>query len=517
LGLVKGLIATTGVLALTAAVFPAPAAAAAVSQPGRVLAATAPGAIKDQYVVVLKDSTLQAGGVATAARGLAARFGGTVRAQYSSAVRGFAIRMPEAAARALAAHPAIASVEQDRTVVVSGTQSNPTWGLDRIDQRTLPLSGGYTYPNTADTVTTYVLDTGVRNSHSEFGGRARSGYDFIDNDTDANDCNGHGTHVAGTIAGATYGVAKQAKIVGVRVLNCEGSGSYSGIIAGVDWVTKNAVKPAVANMSLGGSASSSVNTAVRNSIAAGISYVLAAGNSNVDACTQSPASVTAAITVGASDAGDYRASFSNYGTCLDVFAPGVRVLSAAHGGDTGTTTMSGTSMAAPHAAGAAALYLHTNPTATPAQVHDAMTGSATTAMILNPGTGSPNRLLYATATTAPAPTACTVTNGTDLAIGDRSTVESKIVVGCGSAAAKTSTITVRIKHTDRGDLALWLIAPDGSSYKLKNATSGDNVANLVAIYTRDLSTENRNGTWKLRISDSYRGDTGFLDTWTLTL
>ena len=516
--LVKGLLATTGVLALTAVAAVAPAAAGVPHQPpGRIAGSNGPSAIKDQYIVVLKDSAPEARDVAAAARALAARFGATVRAQYTSAVRGFTVRMPEAAARALAGHPAVASVEQDRTVALAGTQSNPTWGLDRIDQRALPLSSSFTYPNTADTVTAYVLDTGVRSSHSEFGGRARSGYDFIDNDADASDCQGHGTHVAGTIAGTTYGAAKQAKIVGVRVLNCEGSGSYSTIIAGVDWVTKNAIKPAVANMSLGGPVSSSLDTAVRNSIASGVTYAVAAGNSNVDACTQSPASVAEAITVGASDSADYRASFSTYGTCLDLFAPGVKVLSAAHSGDTSTTTMSGTSMAAPHAAGAAALYLHANPAATPAQVQDAMTGDATTAKITNSGSGSPNRLLH-TATTAAAPTACAVTNSTDLAIGDRSTADSKITVsGCGGTAGKNSTITVSIKHTDRGDLALSLIAPDGSSYKLKSATSGDDVANLDATYTRDLSTETRDGTWKLRVSDAYRGDTGFLDTWTLTL
>ncbi|WP_239153169.1 S8 family serine peptidase, partial [Virgisporangium aurantiacum] len=218
-----------------------------------IVAANATNAIKDRYIVVLRD------GVKTGAgHDLAARYNGTVTAEYGTAVNGFTVALSEKAAKRLAANPAVASVEQDRTVAATDTQSGATWGLDRVDQRALPLAGTYVSPSAAANVTAYILDTGVRLTHTEFGGRAKSGYDFIDKDTDASDCQGHGTHVAGTVAGTTYGVAKQAKIVSVRVLDCNGSGSYSAIIAGVDWVTKNAVKPAVANMSLGGSASASL-------------------------------------------------------------------------------------------------------------------------------------------------------------------------------------------------------------------------------------------------------------------
>jgi subtilisin family serine protease len=502
--------------------------AAPAPAPGVIAGTDLPGAVKDRYIVVLKNAATPRTKVPGVARNLAARFGGTVQAQYAHAVRGFTVRLPAAAAARLAAHPAVAWVEQDRVVRVADSQSGPTWGLDRIDQRALPLSGSYTYPGTAGDVTAYVLDTGVRLSHAEFGGRARSGYDFIDRDSNASDCQGHGTHVAGTVAGNTYGVAKRAKVVSVRVLDCRGTGSYSTIIAGVDWVTKYAVKPAVANMSLGGSTSAALDAAVRASVASGVTYVIAAGNSNADACTTSPARVGEAITVGATDSADRRASFSNYGTCLDIFAPGVNIRSASVSGDTATTTLNGTSMAAPHVAGAAALHLSAHPAATPAQVRDALVTDATTGVVASRGTGSPSRLLYAgaipppgTAEPAPGgaePAACTATNTYDRAIRDKSTIESKLTVGgCGGTASAAATVQVSVTHADRGDLIIWLIAPDGTGYKLKSGTSGDNVANLDAAYPVDLSAHARDGLWKLRITDNYRGDTGYLDRWSLTL
>ncbi|WP_203935338.1 S8 family peptidase, partial [Virgisporangium ochraceum] len=349
-------------------------AAPAAPAEGTVVAADAANAIKDRYIVVLNDTaeTARPGFV----QQLAARYNATVTSEYGSAVRGFAVSLSDKGARRLAAHPAVASVEQDRTVAAADTQTGATWGLDRIDQRTLPLAGTYVSPNTGAGVTAYILDTGVRLTHTEFAGRARSGYDFIDKDTDASDCQGHGTHVAGTVAGKTYGVAKQAKIVSVRVLDCNGSGSYSAIIAGVDWVTRNAVKPAVANMSLGGGTSATLDTAVKNSIASGVTYAVAAGNENKDACTVSPARQADAITVGATEATDARASYSNYGTCLDIFAPGSNILSSTKGSDTATGKMSGTSMATPHVAGIVALYLAANPTWTPAQVRTALVTDA---------------------------------------------------------------------------------------------------------------------------------------------
>jgi hypothetical protein len=514
---------TAGLFALTGTAIAAPAE-------GTVRGADAPGAIKDQYIVVLKDGTTAAANVPTSADQLAGKVGGSVRSEYRTAVRGFSAKMNSTAAKRLAADPSVSYVEQDRVARIDSTQTNPTWGLDRIDQTSLPLSKSYTY-GPATGVTAYIIDTGVRFSHSEFGGRAKSGYDFVDNDADASDCQGHGTHVAGTVGGATYGVAKDVNLVAVRVLDCNGSGSYSQIIAGVDWVTKNAVKPAVANMSLGGAAGSSLDDAVKRSIAAGVTYAVAGGNDSAAACTKSPARLPEAITVGATDSSDKQASFSNYGSCLDIWAPGVGITSSSNASNTGTQSMSGTSMATPHVTGAAALYLAKNPTATPAQVRDALVNNGSVDATINTGNGSPNKLLYTgfiaasttpapttpPATTTPAPVCNTFTNAKAAGIADLATVDSAITVtGCPGNASATTKVTVHIKHTDRGDLRIDLIAPDGTDYKLKSSTSGDNVANLDATYTVNLSNKARNGTWKLRIKDVFAGDTGTLTSWTLT-
>jgi subtilisin family serine protease len=302
--------------------------------------------------------------------------------------------------RALRADPRVAFVTPDGIATINATQSNATWGLDRIDQRKLPLNGTYRYSNTGSGVTAYVIDTGIRITHVEFGGRARSGWDFSDDDPDASDCHGHGTHVAGTIGGSTYGVAKDVSLVAVRVLSCSGSGSWSDIIAGIDWVTADheAGEPAVANMSLGGSGNSAVDLAVRNSIADGVVYAVAAGNSNANACQFSPARVTEAMTVGASTSADAKASFSNWGSCMDWFAPGQDIMSAWRTSDTATATISGTSMASPHTAGVAALFLESLPGASPSAVQDALESAGTSQRItglnrrLNPGTA--NLLLF---------------------------------------------------------------------------------------------------------------------------
>lgn len=246
-------------------------------------------------------------------------------------------------------------------VEAAGDQGGATWGLDRIDQRDLPLNSNYHYDYDGSGVTAFVIDTGVRNTHNEFGGRASSGYDFIDNDNDSSDCNGHGTHVAGTIGGSTYGVAKNVNIVGVRVLNCSGSGTNSGVISGINWVKNNAQGPSVANMSLGGGASQALDDAVNAAVAAGISFVVAAGNDNSNACNYSPARAANAVTVGSTTSTDSRSSFSNYGTCLDIYAPGSSITSAWYNSNSATNTISGTSMASPHVAGVAALYLAENP------------------------------------------------------------------------------------------------------------------------------------------------------------
>ncbi|MDR7300930.1 S8 family serine peptidase [Haloactinomyces albus] len=363
---------------------------------GKILHTEGKDAIADSYIVVLEDAAANGpGGVQAAAQDLSAQYGAQVGHTYEHALRGFSVTADAAEAKRLATNPSVKYVEQDQRVHAFGTQENPpSYGLDRIDQRDLPLSGSYTYPNEGSGVTAYVLDTGVRTSHNTFEGRASSGYDFVDGDSVANDCNGHGTHVAGTIGGEQYGVAKNVDVVGVRVLDCQGSGSYSGVIDGIDWVTQNAEGPAVANMSLGGPVSTAVDDAVRTSIQSGVTYGLAAGNASSDACSTTPARVTEAITVGATNRQDSEASYSNYGSCLDIYAPGSNITSAWIGSDTDTNTISGTSMATPHVVGAAALILSANPSASPAQVRDTMVSTASTGKIGNVSAGSPNKLLY---------------------------------------------------------------------------------------------------------------------------
>ncbi|MEV7286434.1 S8 family peptidase [Streptomyces sp. NPDC093252] len=360
---------------------------------GKVLAAGSPTAVKDSYIVTLKkDAGFKAS--SRTGKGLIGEYGGKVDKTFGSALNGYTATLSADEAARLAADPAVAAVEQNQTVTVDATQTNAPWGLDRIDQTSLPLSGTYTYPDSAGSgVTAYVIDTGVRITHQQIAGRASYGYDAIDGDTVAADGNGHGTHVATTIAGTTYGVAKSARIVAVRVLDNAGSGTTAGVIAGIDWVTRNHSGPSVANLSLGGGASATLDTAVRNSIASGVTYAIAAGNSNLNAGSYSPARVTEGITVGATTSTDARASYSNYGTVLDLFAPGSSITAGWHTSDTATSTISGTSMATPHVAGAAAIYLAGHPGSTPAQVATALVNGSTPSKVTSPGTGSPNRLL----------------------------------------------------------------------------------------------------------------------------
>ncbi|MFD4694352.1 S8 family peptidase [Streptomyces sp. NPDC058463] len=346
-------------------------------------------AVQNSWIVVLKDGSTHA-----------ADLGVTPKHTFRNVLEGFSASLSEARAKALSADPRVAYVEQNSIVRLNETQTNATWGLDRVDQRNLPLSTTYAHVTSASNVNAYIIDTGIRTSHNEFGGRASIGKDTVGDGRNGQDCQGHGTHVAGTVGGKTYGVAKGAKLIAVRVLDCDGSGTTAGVIAGIDWVTANARKPAVANMSLGGSASASMDDAVKKSISSGVSYSIAAGNGlpilglPANACNYSPARVPEAITVGATDRTDARASFSNYGTCLDLFAPGVDITSAWKDSDSATNTISGTSMATPHTAGVAALYLAAHPSATPAQVRNALVNNATSGKVQNPLTGSPNKLLH---------------------------------------------------------------------------------------------------------------------------
>lgn len=368
-------------------------------------------AIKDQYIVVFNTPAVinlnDPNGVSAYASSMGARLanehGIEVRQNFGNSLNGVLVKANAAQIQSLLKDPNIKYVEQDQRVSIepmveaAGDQGGATWGLDRIDQRDLPLNSNYHYDYDGSGVTAFVIDTGVRNTHNEFGGRASSGYDFIDNDNDSSDCNGHGTHVAGTIGGSTYGVAKNVNIVGVRVLNCSGSGTNSGVISGINWVKNNAQGPSVANMSLGGGASQALDDAVNAAVAAGISFVVAAGNDNSNACNYSPARAANAVTVGSTTSTDSRSSFSNYGTCLDIYAPGSSITSAWYNSNSATNTISGTSMASPHVAGVAALYLAENPALSPTQLTNLLVSRASSGKVGDAKTGSPNKLPYSLA------------------------------------------------------------------------------------------------------------------------
>lgn len=361
--------------------------------------------IPARYIVVLKDSARKSD-VPQAAL-VAERAGGNIHFTYTTALKGYAATLDANALDAVRRQPNVAYVTADQVVHLdfgereraaqgetAKTDADPPWGLDRIDQRDLPLDNTYSYSYTGSGVNVYVIDTGIRSTHVEFGGRAPSGFDAIGDGYGTEDCYGHGTHVAGTIGADTYGVAKQVNLYAVRVLDCYGYGTFAGVLAGVDWVTANHIKPAIANMSLGGPPNTAVDTGIKNSIAAGVTYVVSAGNDAWDACAQSPAHIPEAITVGAADSSDVGAYFTNYGTCVDVFAPGVDVLSTWNASDTATLALSGTSMAAPHTAGVAALLLESDPTITPSETSSIIVNSATANHLTSIGPGSPNLLLY---------------------------------------------------------------------------------------------------------------------------
>lgn len=348
-------------------------------------------AIPGQYIVVLRDDVADPDGKSLQ---MSSRQAGAMSHTYHNVIKGFSARLSDAAVKDLLADPDVSYIEEDQVVNVSTTQSPaPSWGLDRVDERSLPLSNSYTYNATAaqqSVVRAYIIDTGILTSHPDFGGRASVGFDAVGGN--GIDCNGHGTHVAGTVGGATYGIAKSVKLVAVRVLNCSGSGTNSGVIAGMDWVAANHINPAVANMSLGGGASSAVNTSANNLAASGVFLAVAAGNSNANACNSSPSGAANATVVAASAINDSRASFSNFGSCVDLYAPGVSIKSDWL--NNGTNTISGTSMASPHVTGVGALYKAVNGNASFSTIRSWLVNNATNNVITGNPAGTPNKLLF---------------------------------------------------------------------------------------------------------------------------
>jgi len=416
--------------------------------------------ISDQYIVVFKPGTPEPAALASQ---LARQHGGQLLRQYSHAIKGFAVRLPAKAAEALRQHARVDFVEQDQTITLNEAIASPTWqqggatwGLDRIDQRSNALDGSYQYQYQGAGVHAFVVDTGILAEHLDFGTRVTAGYSAISDGRGTSDCNGHGTHVAGTLGGSEWGVAKGVTLVPVRVLDCSGSGSTSGVIAGIDWLAaQTSRRPAVANLSLGGGFSSALNSSVAGAVSRGVTMVVAAGNSNADACSSSPAAEPSAITVGATDSSDTRAYYSNYGKCVDLFAPGSSITSAWISAANASATLNGTSMASPHVAGIAVLALAANGAASPAAVTDFVLASSTIGVVGNAGSGSPNRLAYSMAAGAPA-TAQAATFAVS-ALGGKG-------VKSGRDWTATATVTVKLH--------------DGSGFK--TAVSGATVSGSFA-------------------------------------
>jgi subtilisin family serine protease len=428
--------------------------------------------VDGHYIVVLNDGANPHSAAAVA--GVSPRF------VYTAALNGFAAELNQGQLNALQHNPNVSYIQQDGRVSASATQTGATWGLDRVDQRDLPLNGTYNYTPNGAGVHAYIIDTGIKSGHTEFTGRMGNGYDAVTTGGTANDCNGHGSHVAGTVGGTPYGVAKGVTLHPVRVLDCAGSGTNAGVIAGMDWVANNHVKPAVANMSLGGGASTATDDAVNRMHNAGVTVVVAAGNENQNACNVSPARAANAITVGSTTSTDARSSFSNWGSCVDVFAPGSDILSAWYTSTTATNTISGTSMASPHVAGVAALYLQGNTTATAATVANAIITTSTANKVTSAGTGSPNRLVYSllTGTTTPPPPP------------SNSFTYTGSLSGTGAAAIQPNGTyyqsTVSGSHTGAltgpsgADFDLFLYRWNGSSWTIvaraESATSTENIS-----------------------------------------
>jgi serine protease len=469
--------------------------AAACAKQNQIAGSTEP----ENYIVVLKKSEFQSATVsAKAARGGLRVSANAVVAQmlsdvssdhdlaepsqvFSQVLQGGVYKLSSDEAAELADNPKVAYIEKDQKVHINvQSQSNATWGLDRVDQAQLPLNKTYSYPDSAGRgVNVYVIDTGIRTTHKEFEGRAVSGFDSVDNDNNANDCNGHGTHVAGTIGSRTYGVAKNAKLIAVRVLDCEGSGTISGVIAGVEWVTAHHSKPAVANMSLGGGSSQALDDAIKASIRAGVTYAVAAGNENEDACNSSPSRVGDAITVGSTTSSDRRSDFSNFGSCVSVFGPGSDITSTWSDSDSATNKISGTSMATPHVAGVAALYLSEHASASPSEVKSALLGSSQSGRVTD-AKGSPNKListafLMGAPQPPPGPSVPKLSNNvpvSNLSDGTRS-AEKTYTVEVPSGSKKLTVSS----SGGRGDVDLYVkfgSKPTGSSYDCRPYKTGNN-------------------------------------------
>lgn len=498
------LVGLTALLAACGSQPPAQAGPQDAAEVAPLYAQDSPTAIAGQYIVVLKKGELSTAAIGVSAEGGLIRSlkldpqGVQVQNVYRAALNGFAAKLSARNLATLRSDARVAYIEQDQTLRASATQSGATWGLDRVDQRNLPLDGSYTYSTGAANVTAYIVDTGIYAANSDFGGRARVGVDEVGDGQNGVDCNGHGTHVAGTIGSATYGLAKSVNLVAVRVLDCSGSGSNSGVIAGVDWVRTNAIKPAVANLSLGGSASTALDSAIKNAVNAGVTFVVAAGNENQDACNVSPAREASAITVGATTSSDARSSFSNFGSCVDIFAPGSNIKSLWIGSATATNTISGTSMASPHVAGAAALVLAANPSYSPAQVAAALTGNATPNVVSGAGTGSPNKLLY-TGTgggTTPPPPAGTTYTGSLSSAG-----QSGYAPSSSGFSYAGGTLTGSLSGPASADFDLYIQKLSGGTWSTVARSEG-------STSSESINYAAGSGTYRWRVYD-YAGSGSF--------